>query len=223
MKSRVSYSAVAIVIAGVVSTWQMYGASAAADPAANTAVSSMVAVGADHVRYVGTNKCKLCHIKEYKSWKKTKHAQAMETLKPGNASEVKQKFGLDPAKDYSSDKTCLACHTVGFGKPGGYAVPDPANKKSVRHAKHTANVGCEMCHGAGGAFVDTHTEIMKSKRKYTDDEMYAAGMTKIEKSTCTGCHNGKSPTIDAATYKFDYQQRLKDGVHEHFPLKQRKE
>jgi len=225
MKSRASFPVAVLVVLGLVSTWQLCGGSAVAQDAAIASKAVMVAhtlVDGD-AEYIGSNACKKCHIKQYKSWADGKHANAMDALKPGNASDVKQKFGLDPAKDYTTDETCLECHTVGFGKPGGYAVPTAGDKKAEKHAKYTASVGCEMCHGAGGAFEAQHEEIMKSKREYTTDEMYAAGMNKIDETTCKRCHNEKSPTIDASTYKFDYEQRLKDGVHEHFELKQRKE
>jgi len=225
MKFRMSWSVVTVFVMGVAAIWQLTDSDAVAGETSKlsavvVAVTPVVGGGAE---YVGTNKCKMCHVREYKSWKTRKHAKALDTLKPGNASDVKKKFGLDPAKDYTTDKSCLPCHTVGFGKPGGYAIPDPTDKKSVKRARYTAGIGCEVCHGAGGAFVELHTKIMKSRRKYTRDEMYASGMNKIEESTCRQCHNGKSPTIDEATYKFDYKQRLIEGVHEHYPLKYREE
>ncbi len=227
MKFRTSYSAIAVFIIGVAATWQVCRESAAAGDttavSASAAVLSISALEGDQASYVGTNKCKMCHMKQYKSWNTKKHAKAIDSLKPGNASEIKEKFGLDPAKDYTTDGSCLECHTVGFGKPGGYAVPDPADKKSVKNAKYTAGIGCETCHGPGDAYVEKHTEVMKSKSTYTSDEMHAAGMNKIDETTCTQCHNEKSPTVDKANFKFDYKQRLIDGVHEHFPLKQRKE
>lgn len=225
MKFRISWSVGLILVVGVAATWQLCENSAVAGDATKLSalVVAAVAVEGDHVQYVGTNKCKMCHVKQYKSWKTRKHAKALEALKPGSASNVKEKFGLDPAKDYTKDESCLACHTVGLGKPGGYAIPVDGDKKSIKRAKYTAGIGCEVCHGAGGAYVDQHKEIMMSKRKYTRDEMYASGINKIAESTCKQCHNDKSPTIDAATYKFDYQQRLIDGVHEHYPLKQRKD
>ena len=69
--------------------------------------------------FVGTKNCKKCHIKQFKSWKETKMAKAFEILKPGERAEAKKKAGLDPAKDYTKEAECLACHTTGYGKPGG--------------------------------------------------------------------------------------------------------
>lgn len=172
--------------------------------------------------YVGSKKCKMCHLAVYKSWAKTKMGQAFNTLKPGNAKESKQKFKIDVNKDFTKDEKCIKCHTVGYGKPGGYAIPDPKNKKSVRKAKKLQGVGCEDCHGPGSAYVKLHKEIMQSKRKYTDKEMYAAGMKKIDKSTCLTCHNSESPTINPGE-PFDYEKKKDQGIHEHKPLKQREE
>jgi len=170
--------------------------------------------------YVGANKCKKCHLKEHKSWSSNKKSKALETLMPGQAAEAKQKHNLDPNKDYSTDAACLKCHTTGFGHPSGYAVPDAADEKAVKEAQNLAGVGCESCHGAGSGYMVLHEEIMKSKRTYKVDEMYAAGMTKIEAAACTNCHNDQSPTYDAAN-PFDFEKMKATGGHEHFELKQR--
>ena len=76
--------------------------------------------------YVGSKKCKMCHKVQYESWEKTKKFTTFETLKPGNAVEVKEKHGLDPNKDYTKDESCRKCHTTGYGHEGGYFTPDPA-------------------------------------------------------------------------------------------------
>ncbi len=170
--------------------------------------------------YVGSNKCKMCHLPVYRSWAKTKMGKAFDTLKPGKMEEAKQKQGLDPEKDYTTDKKCLSCHTTGFGHEGGYAVPDPDDKKAVRRAKKLANVGCESCHGPGSAYIEVFKDIFKTKRKYKVEELYAAGLRKIDASACTDCHNEKSPTFDAA-HPFNFEEMKTKGTHEHKPLKQR--
>ena len=152
----------------------------------------------------------------------TKMGQALETLKPGNAKEHKEKFNLDLSKDYSTDEKCIKCHVTGYGKPGGYVIPDPKDKKAVRKAKKLAGVGCESCHGPGSEYVKLHKEIMMTKRKYKVEEMYAAGMQKIGKETCLVCHNQESPTVQPGD-SFDYEKRKSEGIHEHKPLKQREQ
>ena len=186
------------------------------------AAAMPLAMGDEEYSYVGSAKCKKCHIKQHKSWAKTKMAKSFDILKPGNYKEQKQKFNLDPAKDYTSDEKCVKCHTVGYGKPGGYAIPKPGDKKAARKAKALQGVGCECCHGPGSAYIKVFEEILKSKRKYKVEELYAAGLRKIEESTCTSCHNDESPSVNPGD-PFDFEKRKDEGTHEHIPLKQREE
>jgi len=178
------------------------------------------AVAGDQPAYVGSKTCKKCHSKQYKSWSKTKMGQALNTLKPGEVSDKKTQFKLDLVKDYTTDVACLKCHTVGLGLPGGYAIPTAGDKKSLRHAKKLANVGCEACHGPGSEYIKLHKQIMMSGRSYTDQEMFTAGMTKIGAATCTRCHNAESPTLTEAD-TFNYEEMKAKGLHEHFALKQK--
>lgn len=177
-------------------------------------------VATESFKYIGSSKCKMCHIKQYKSWKKTKMGQAFKILLPGNSVEAKLKFNIESQEDFTQEAACIVCHTTGFGQPGGYAIPDPSDKKAVKHAKKMRNVGCESCHGPGSAYVKIHKEILMTKRKYKVEEMYAAGMTKIEAGACTTCHNEQSPTIDSNT-PFDFHKKKDEGTHDHFKLKYR--
>ncbi len=195
----------------------------AGDTAAVTAVAAALpALGGEEAAYVGSKKCKKCHMKQSKSWKIGKKAKALEVLLPGKATEVKAKFSLDSSTDYSMDEKCLACHTTGYGHEGGYFMPDPADEKAVKKAKKLAGVGCESCHGPGGEYVKQHKEIMDSKRTYKAEEMYVAGLRKIDEAVCTGCHNENSATYDPAN-PFDFEKMKEQGGHEHFPLKQRED
>jgi hypothetical protein len=107
------------------------------------ATPSFESAAQDHA-YIGSNNCRKCHMKQYKSWAETKMAKAFEHLKPGVAAEAKQAAGLDPDKDYTSDAACLPCHTTGYGKEGGFV--------DIATTPDLAGVGCEMCHGAGGSY-----------------------------------------------------------------------
>lgn len=225
MKARI---AMTLAVASVSMGWICveFGAVApavAGDVSVATAVAAALPVlGGEEAAYVGARKCKKCHLKQSKSWKQGKKAKALEVLLPGNATEIKAKFNLDSSKDYSKDESCLACHTTGYGHEGGYFLPDPADAKAVKKAKKLAGVGCESCHGPGGEYVKHHKEIMTSKRTYKVEEMYAAGMGKIDETVCTGCHNEKSATYDPAN-PFDFKKMMEKGGHDHYPLKQREE
>jgi 2',3'-cyclic-nucleotide 2'-phosphodiesterase (5'-nucleotidase family) len=76
--------------------------------------------------YVGTEQCVECHEEEYEFWKKTKHANAWETLESQN-------------KHF--DLTCIGCHTIGYQKPGGFC--------RIKEVAGREDVGCENCHGPG--------------------------------------------------------------------------
>jgi len=143
--------------------------------------------------YVGAQKCKVCHMKIFKSWEQTPHAKAFEALKPNAAVEAKQKAGLDPQKDYTQDATCVGCHTTG--------APD------------RPGVQCEACHGAGKQY--SSATIMNRTRWKAEPEKQCAmaveaGLVRVPtEEHCTACHNEKSPT-----YKpFDFKARYPDVKH----------
>lgn len=198
--------------------------SAAADSRSTVNGARTIAVQGDATptyEYIGSSKCKMCHSKVHKSWKKTKMANAFDTLKPGKSVEKKKQFNLDPNKDYTTDSACIKCHTTGFGHEGGYFIPDPADKKQVKKAKKLQGVGCESCHGPGSAYNDVFMDIFKTKRKYTLEELYAVGLYEMNEAVCAKCHNAEGPTHDPSV-PFDFAEMRAKDAHENFPLKQRK-
>jgi hypothetical protein len=163
----------------------------------------------DHA-YVGSKKCKMCHLKEHKSWAETKMATSFDTLKPGERAEAKTKAGLDPDKDYTKDATCIPCHATGYGKEGGF--------QDIESTPDLAGVGCEMCHGPGGTYIADGYMTLKNK-EYKKADLAAVGLTDpISKSTCDVCHNADSPFVGDG-YVFDFETRKEEGTHEKFPLK----
>ncbi len=52
--------------------------------------------------YIGSGKCRLCHLEIYKSWESTRHAHAMSSL----------------ASDHNNDSTCVRCHITGYDGSG---------------------------------------------------------------------------------------------------------
>jgi hypothetical protein len=144
--------------------------------------------------YVGAKKCKLCHIKIYKSWEKTKHGTAFDTLSAGVAAEAKKKANLDPQKDYSSDPQCIDCHTTGNN------VQFPG-------------IQCEVCHGAGKKY--TAIGIMNKKLWKENPEkqrklaLDAGLIVKPDEALCNKCHNEKSPTYTP----FNFDERYKEVAH----------
>ena len=182
-------------------------------PVATLLIAPM-AVGEDAQEhaFVGSKNCKKCHLKEYKSWEQTTMAQSFELLKPGVRAEAKTAAGVDPDKDYTTDETCLPCHTTGYGKETGFV--------SIDETPELAGVGCEWCHGAGGTYTQDHLMSLKNK-EYAKAEVVAAGMVaEVGPDQCTPCHNSESPFV-ADDFVFDYetQKAVEGALHEQYPLK----
>jgi len=130
--------------------------------------------GAEYV-YVGTKKCRMCHTLQNESLMASRKANSWNALRPGESAAVKKRAGLDVEKDYTVDPACLECHAVGFGKPGGYFIPDPRDKKLVRVAATRRGVGCESCHGPGSGFMEVMRDVVRRERTYRPEEVYALG------------------------------------------------
>ena len=189
------------------------------DAAAAMLRDAAIVIADNGAGYVGADKCKICHIKQYNSWKTTKMAKTFDVLKPAAHSEAKVKLGFDPQKDYTKDAKCLACHTTGFGLPGGYKIPQDGDTRAIKAAKGNEGTTCEACHGPGSKFLPIHKDIM-TKKQYTQKELYQAGQYEIKASVCTTCHNMRNPTA-GPDYHFDYEKHKTEDTHENFPLKYR--
>ena len=135
--------------------------------------------------YVGDSTCKKCHFKQHRYWKKTKLKKAMEALTPTAEADDKTLFdrkkaaSLDPAKDYSKDAKCLACHTTGYRHYNGF---DEQDRTSLSH------VQCEACHGYG-------TQHVRN-----------GDMNELARESCTQCHddNQRPCYDDSKDVQFDF-------------------
>jgi hypothetical protein len=126
-------------------------------------------------RYVGTDACKTCHESEYRNFmtyaKKATSYRSIERLQKGlTESEI---------------KGCFACHTTGYGKPGGFI--------SVEETPHLKNAGCEVCHGPG----ENHIRLK--------DPSYIKRKMRIE--DCEVCHTSERVTA------FRYKPMIHGGAH----------
>jgi len=81
-------------------------------------------------KLVGSEACASCHAAEFATWSQGAHARAGSTL-------LASPKGGDPA--------CLACHTTGKGRDGGFP-----NDGKLAENPDLGRVGCESCHGPGG-------------------------------------------------------------------------
>ena len=129
----------------------------------------------DSAVYVGSEACKECHEVEYSNYKKfSKKAHSSESVKI-------------MASDLDDDelKECFACHSTGYGKPGGFV--------SFEETPKLANAGCEVCHGPGSLHVeDGDPDLIK--RKMTIKE-------------CEVCHNAERVN------NFNFKPLIFGGAH----------
>jgi len=110
-------------------------------------------------KYIGSKKCRSCHTKQHKTWRKSKHYKTFEQLK---GDEVK-------------DAKCLKCHTTGYGKPSGFT--------SIDDTPDLASTGCEACHGPGSA----HAEAAKDAPE--EGKWQDPNYPMVVATSCVGCHN----------------------------------
>lgn len=163
---------------------------------------------ATEIGYVGPERCHDCHPDQYASWADTRMATSFEVLRPGQKVEEKKLAGLDPDEDYTQDQTCLPCHTTGYGLVGGFT--------SFEETPRMAGVTCEACHGPGGRYAGT--VMNKSDPSFQTAVAREAGLVYPPTArVCRRCHNEDSP-FAGSDYKFDYEERVSKGTHEHFAL-----
>lgn len=113
--------------------------------------------------YATGSSCARCHADRVASWGFDSHARAMASL-------VKRSEQGNPE--------CVACHSTGFGQPGGFAELSREKLESFR------DVQCEACHGPMAG----HNGAGKAGEA-------------IREATCRGCHDeANSPGFDYQTY-----------------------
>ena len=67
--------------------------------------------------------CMKCHAGEYKSWSKTAHARAFDSIRKSGRQD---------------DPECVLCHTLGYGRKGGF--------ESMAAGPALGRVTCQACH-----------------------------------------------------------------------------
>ena len=151
------------------------------------------AAAAKAAEYVGVNKCKMCHLEQYKAWQMTKHASALDTLRLASAAEIADMAGrlkVEVKGNPADNPACVTCHVTGYNLAGGYPAADSAKTAAVTH------VTCEGCHGPGSLHIPAPTA---EKKKFINGHPSA--------SMCMQCH---TPTM-SPNFKFD-EYKAK-GVH----------
>jgi len=142
---------------------------------------------ADDATYIGAKKCRKCHNKQHKTWKKMRHANAWETLP--------EKYRDGKEKD-ESGRVCISCHVTGYGQAerGGFV--------DAEKSKHLLGVQCEMCHGPGSKHKAAGQKLMDDlKKKARTSKTFEEGEESLiirKPQSCTNCHN---PHVNHSKYK----------------------
>ncbi len=124
-----------------------------------------VAENKETLPYVGGDTCAKCHKKDVENWKLMKHAKSFDLLE----------------EEYISNPKCLACHSTGFGKKGGFVdIGSTPNMKQVQ---------CEMCHGPGSKHIREAEAAEKAGKKLTKSDAAYNNLRNL----CTKCHNPHVP------------------------------
>lgn len=118
---------------------------------------SGVVLAAGESAYVGSKACAQCHEKEFSSFKKySKKAHSWDSVAI-----------MRPKLKERELRQCYECHTTGYGRAGGFT--------SLEATPDLAEVGCETCHGPGGAHAASGERKDITRRPDTQ--------------SCTACHN----------------------------------
>ena len=128
------------------------------DDPSNVNENTIPGVEAFTAHYLDSPSCQSCHPTAYRQWQASLHSHAWETL---------------VARGADADPECIKCHSVGFGKSGGYLRP--------LQGQRLVNVGCENCHGPGSRHVEKHQKGLA----------LAAKMKPVGEGTCRTCHYGE--------------------------------
>ena len=107
--------------------------------------------------FLGNQACIACHGAAFKVWQGTEHAQAWATLEN---------------KGKECDVGCVACHSVGFQKPGGFC--------RLMDKAPFVNVGCENCHGPGAGHAENPGDRTLWSKRF---------VAKPTADVCRECHN----------------------------------
>ena len=151
-------------------------------------------VSAQTFKYIGADKCKMCHNKaatgeQYNKWLAGPHAKALKTLSSQASLDYAKKNGIaDPTKEAK----CLKCHStydkVAANLRGGITAAD--------------GISCESCHGPGSMYKSP--AIMKNIT-----QAKANGLIVPDKNLCLTCHNKENPFFK----EFNYEASLAKIAH----------
>ncbi len=159
--------------------------------------------------FVGSEVCRICHIKYFYEWQKTGHAGAWRTL-----------MQADPPQH--TNPACLPCHATGYRMPGGFdpaklpadphALPedekDMAKRIERKSQQALKGVGCEACHGGNRR----HLGVALKNKAFVKNTPQLRTRSAIR--TCHRCHVSGRPCLPKGQEdKFDLPRALQKIRH----------
>lgn len=127
--------------------------------------------------FVGSAACAACHREAWERFRASKHHRAQHRVAAAKPARARA-------------RECIGCHVVGYGFDGGFV--------DLEATPELGEVGCESCHGVGGAHV-----ARGGGRGYG----LRPGFPESWRPLCTSCHDpSNSPG-------FDFERRLEAIRH----------
>lgn len=145
--------------------------------------------------YVGVETCFQCHREAVQFWQ-SQSVTAPGKDEQGNAitRKLSHATAWDTLTDHGKDKdrSCVGCHSVGFGEPGGYCKTSDVDFRQ--------NVQCESCHGPASKHVALAGDPTQLTRQGVDE------------AVCRRCHQVPHiPTTESFVYEDKLQHILGPG------------
>lgn len=145
--------------------------------------------------YVGVEACFQCHRAAVQFWQ-----QAAVELpgKDKDGNEIMRKLSHATAWDTlvhegkERDRSCVGCHSVGFGEPGGYC--------KTSEVGFLQNVQCESCHGPASLHVENAGDPNQLVRRG------------VSENVCRTCHQVPHiPTTESFVFEDKLRHVLGEG------------
>lgn len=131
--------------------------------------------------FTGAASCKKCHVTQHETWSASKHSIAWDAL-------TEQYH--DPAQVDDSGRSCVSCHSTGYGHGDRGGFVDLATTPKM------VGVQCEACHGAGSLHAEAGLELVMNRQKeFKEGEPTFITLTP---TVCASCHN---PHVSHEKYK----------------------
>ncbi len=146
-----------------------------------------------NAEYVGSDACRSCHEQEFATWVASPHGNSLASLE---------------AKGEANNPTCQRCHVTALGRPGGFpahaADATGTSSEAAPENADLARVGCESCHGPGGAHVGENAPRIGTIVSL-GDKCDSCVILQI----CGGCHDQDNDP----GFEFAVQEKIEKQKH----------